>query len=283
MFVLSFFSQCPPREKARLLLAAALFLVFCAYGAAQRPAAVNAVLGSQTARNGFKNEDEVRDKFNNWKADGDARKWLWVMGYKPDEIVSVAAAKPHDEKSDVDVVVTTKKGTGKQGISIKLVSSLNGFNQLDKRWLSHYTKMWKIPADVEAALKLFVGETPPRKGSRNASRMFLDEMTPAEQSAVIKFFNANRERILHDLFTGDGPHAANWFMVAQKTDHTRWVLTRDVDAIHFFGDGKIELTRNGNLKIGRITVQRKGGDGGRDTAKMLQFKINPASLFAFMN
>jgi hypothetical protein len=26
-------------------------------------------------------------------------------------------------------------------------------------------------------------------------------------------------------------------------------------------------------------VQRKGGDGGRETAKMLQFKINPALLF----
>ncbi len=31
--------------------------------------------------------------------------------------------------------------------------------------------------------------------------------------------------------------------------------------------------------FGRITMQRKGGDGGRDTAKMLQFKINPALLF----
>jgi hypothetical protein len=26
-------------------------------------------------------------------------------------------------------------------------------------------------------------------------------------------------------------------------------------------------------------MQRKGGDGGRETAKMLQFKINPAELF----
>ena len=26
-------------------------------------------------------------------------------------------------------------------------------------------------------------------------------------------------------------------------------------------------------------MQRKGGDNGRDTAKMLQFKINPAELF----
>jgi R.HinP1I restriction endonuclease len=26
-------------------------------------------------------------------------------------------------------------------------------------------------------------------------------------------------------------------------------------------------------------MQRKGGDGGRETARMLQFKINPALLF----
>ena len=26
-------------------------------------------------------------------------------------------------------------------------------------------------------------------------------------------------------------------------------------------------------------MQRKGGDGGRKTANMLQFKINPAELF----
>ena len=38
------------------------------------------------------------------------------------------------------------------------------------------------------------------------------------------------------------------------------------------------ITKQGNLKIGRITMQRKGGDGGRETAKMLQFKINPALL-----
>ena len=33
------------------------------------------------------------------------------------------------------------------------------------------------------------------------------------------------------------------------------------------------------MKIGRITMQRKGGDAGRDTAKMLQFKVDPTELF----
>lgn len=46
-----------------------------------------------------------------------------------------------------------------------------------------------------------------------------------------------------------------------------------------FCNGKIEITSRGNFKIGRITMQRKGGDSGRKTAQMLQFKINPAELF----
>lgn len=48
--------------------------------------------------------------------------------------------------------------------------------------------------------------------------------------------------------------------------------------MNFFGSGDIEITKRGSIKIGRITLQRKGGDGGRDTANMLQFKIDPSKL-----
>jgi len=41
----------------------------------------------------------------------------------------------------------------------------------------------------------------------------------------------------------------------------------------------VRITEKGSLKIGRITMQRKGGDAGRETSKMLQFKINPMELF----
>ncbi|MGL4367547.1 MAG: hypothetical protein ACRCTQ_04630 [Brevinemataceae bacterium] len=34
-----------------------------------------------------------------------------------------------------------------------------------------------------------------------------------------------------------------------------------------------------NIKVGRIGIQKKGRDGGRPTANMLQFKINPMDLF----
>jgi len=46
-----------------------------------------------------------------------------------------------------------------------------------------------------------------------------------------------------------------------------------------FGSGDVGITARGSLKIGKITMQRKGGDAGRETSKMLQFKINPMELF----
>jgi len=290
------------------VLTAILFAVGVGAQARQSPAIE---LGSQTAKNGFRNEDEIRDKFNAWKTDDDAKAWLAVMNYKFSDIASLSATKPHGEKADVEVrirlVVPSRKDTKptttpsaptkgvgtatpplkggeleerREGISIKLVSSPNGFNQIDKRWLSHYVKMWKMPADTEAALKLFLGENAPIGQTRKPDRMYLNELDAAAQKAVIDFFTINKAAIVSDLFSGDGPHAANWFMVAQRSkDKTRWILRTDKDAIKFFAEGSVELTRTGNLKIGRITMQRKGGDAGRDTAKMLQFKINPVLLF----
>ena len=253
-------------------------LSFAGFG--QKAAATKIERGSQTARNGFKNEDEIRDKFNNWTRDEDAREWLAVMNYKVGEIESVVAKKPHGEKADVEVRVKTKSGEKVEGISIKLVSSPSGFNQIDKRWLATYAIMWKMPADVIAALKVFVGETPPKRVGRNPKRMFLNELEPAQQKAVVDFFTAKKEEIVSDLFAGDGVHDADWVMVALKaTENPSWIIRSSADTIKFFGEGKVEITRNGNLKIGRITMQRKGGDAGRETANMLQFKINPVQLF----
>ena len=269
----------------RAIRISSLFLLFLvgafAFVSANAQATKEAVdLGSKTAKDGFKNEDEIRDKFNNWRADEDAKRWLSSMNYKLADVENVAASKPHGEKADVEIRVTTKAGEKKEGISIKLVSSPTGFNQIDKRWLSHYVKMWKIGTDVEYALKLFVGEIPPIRPGRDPKRMYLNELDQASQVAVVDFFTKHKNEIVSDLFQGDGAHAAGWVMVAFKaTANTRWVIRTSADTIRFFGDGKVEITRAGNLKIGRVTMQRKGGDGGRETAKMLQFKINPVQLF----
>ncbi len=243
-------------------------------------AKAKAELGSKTAKAGFQNEDEIRDKFNNWKSDADARAWLEAMKHSVAEVSGVSATKPHGEKADVEVTVKSKSGERVERISIKLVSSPNGFNQIDKRWLKTYATMWKMPSDVVETLRLFVGETPPRESSRDKRRMYLDELDQKAQQAVVDFFTANKEEIVSDLLAGDGEHAANWMMVTYKaSDKPKWVIRSSAETIKFYSDGPVELTRSGNLKIGRITMQRKGGDNGRDTAKMLQFKINPVQVF----
>ena len=81
-------------------------------------------LGSKTAKGGFRNEDEIRDKFNHWQTDSDARAWLEAMKYRISEIESVSASKPHGAKADVEVLVTTTSGEQVERISIKLVSRI---------------------------------------------------------------------------------------------------------------------------------------------------------------
>lgn len=261
-------------------LISALLLSSClgVAGAAQTSPFVE--VGSRTAKAGFRNETEIATKFDDWQNDPDARGWLAAMGFKLDEIEAVEASKPHGEKSDVQVRVRAKSGERVEGISIKLVSNANGFNQVDKRWLSHYAKLWKMPAEVVDGLKLFVGEVRPNKPSRKAERIYLDELDVATRDAVVEFFTRNKNLIVSDILEGDGMFAAKWLLVAYRpASKTRWVLKSSAEAVRFFGEGPVTITRAGNLKIGRVTMQRKGGDGGRETAKMLQFKINPALLF----
>ncbi len=149
--------------------------------------------GSQTAKDGFKNEDDIVKKFNNWKKDKDAQAWLILMKYKLSEIEHVEAVKLSGFKTDVQVqvIIKLKKAIDVENLQVKLVSNPKGYNHIDKRW-------------------------------------------------VLKPMNF---------------------------------------CLNFFGNEEIEITDRENFKIGRITMQRKGGDGGRVTAKMLQFKINPAELF----
>ena len=110
--------------------------------------------------------------------------------------------------------------------------------------------------------------------------MFANEFTIEEQSNILNWLNDNKSLIVSDILKGRGQFSAEWMLVAQKEkQYSRWILRPMNFCLNHFGNGEVEITKQGNFKIGRITMQRKGGDDGRDTAKMLQFKINPAELF----
>jgi hypothetical protein len=239
--------------------------------------------GSSIARHGFINEQTVLDKFNNWKTDSEAKECLKIMGYDLKEIEKVEAVKVSGSfKTDVQVQVTIhlKKGIDEQNLSIKLVSNPSGFNQIDKRWVDKYVQMWDIPQTITQTLKLYTGELEPDKSEvRDSRRMFLDEIDKSKVQELVKFFEESKILVVSDILKGRGKFSADWMLVVLNIEgKTSWTLKSINEAMNLFGSGEVKITKQGNLKIGKIGMQRKGGDGGRDTAKMLQFKINPVDL-----
>ncbi|MCX7694106.1 MAG: hypothetical protein N2Z71_00075, partial [Caloramator sp.] len=111
-------------------------------------------------------------------------------------------------------------------------------------------------------------------------RMFLNEFTHEEISIVINWLKENKTLIISDVLRGRGEFSAEWVLVAQKINsNARWVLKNINEVMQHYSQGEVEMTKRGSINLGRILIQRKGGDNGRDTAKMLQFKIDPMELF----
>jgi hypothetical protein len=239
--------------------------------------------GSQTAKNGFKNEKDIVNKFNNWEKDNDAKIWLKIMGYALNKIEYVKAIVISGYKTDVQVQVTIKlkEAIDVENLQVKLVSNIKGYNQIDKRWIDKYAEMWKIPDKVVKILKQYSGELKPTiKNPKDPRRTFINEFSKKSQQILLEWLEQNKTLIINDIIKGRGKFAAEWMLVAQKIGrNAEWVLKPINYVINYFGNGKIVITNRGSIKIGKITMQRKGGDKGRETANMLQFKINPAELF----
>ena len=216
-------------------------------------------------------------KFNNWKNDEEAQVWLKLMEYKISEIEFVKAVVISGFKADIQVQITIKlkEAIDAENIQVKLVSNLKGFNQIDKRWIDKYIEMWEIPLNISMLLKEYTGEILPKVvNPKDERRTFADEFSEENQSLLLKWLNENKSLIVSDILKGRGKFSAEWMLVAQKVDDSaRWVLKPMNYCLNFFGNGKIEITKRGNFKIGKITMQRKGGDGGRKTSQMLQVVV----------
>ncbi len=260
-------------------------------------------IGSYTAKGEFRNESDVVIKFNNYRNDGEAQQWLSIMGYDFSKIKQLIAVQipPRisrevalslgvkeynlDEsntfkKSDVQVrlEIIIENVYHIENISVKKANIGAGFNQVDKRPVDKYKSFWNIPDSICKLLKYYTGELLPYKqNTRDPRRMFLDEMDDTAVKELIHFFDNNRVIIFNDVLRGRGGLSADWFLVTESNDVShRWIL-KDINYVcNFYAQGPIIKTKNGNLKIGKMTMQRKGGTPDPTS---LQFKINPLELF----
>ncbi len=239
--------------------------------------------GSLIAKNGFRNEKEIAEKFNNWENDEEAKKWLQIMQYELNRIKEIKAYVISGRKTDVQVQVYIREENVlyAENIQIKLVSNKHGFNQIDKRWLQSYIELWKIPENIADILRHYVGEKSPKiEFPRDKRRMFADEFTVDEKKMLIEWLTNNKTLIVADVVRGRGGIPPEWIMVAHKTEcNARWILQPINVCLNHYCNGDVEITQRGNIKIGGLTMQRKGGDNGAPTANMLQFKADPTELF----
>ena len=193
--------------------------------------------------------------------------------------------------------ITLKKLISVQNLSVKKANSDADYNQIDKRWVKNYIEMWEIPEDIVILLKIFCGEISPSEllkarkitkqkydNLRDKRRFFMDEFEDKHKKALVNFFKKNKILVLTDIIKGRDKFSANWMLVTRydkDKNETTWILADINKALNIFSEGEVEISPRGSLSIGRITLQRKGGDGGRPTGNMLQFKIKPCDLFRY--
>ncbi len=268
-------------------------------------------IGSLTAKGGFINERDVCLKFSNFKNDSVSQDWLSVMGYDYKKIEHIDAIhiptrinmnkalqlgvteelfeqtikyKKADVQIRVKIFIDNILYT--ENISLKKANSDAGYNQVDKRPVSNYKKMWGFNNNIEKTLKLFTGELSPSDiytstqidKLKDKRRLFLTELPEKDVCELIAFIDNNKILIINDILKGRGALSVEWFLVTKKeSEHSvEWILKDINNVCNHYAQGNTEVSPRGSLRIGRVTMQRKGGT---PDPRSLQFKINPLELF----
>ncbi len=197
------------------------------------------------------------------------------------DFVKAVIISGHKADVQVQISIKLKEAIDVENLQVKLVSNKRGFNQIDKRWVDKYAEMWSIPEYIVLLLKKYTGEIKPTiKNTRDHRRTYVNEFNEKNQQLFLDWFIKNKVLIANDIIKGRGKFSAEWMLVALKVDtDAKWVLQPINIVINHYLQGDVLITKKGNIKIGHIGMQRKGGDGGKKTAQMLQFKIDPTQLF----
>jgi hypothetical protein len=266
------------------------------------------------AKGGFLNEKKICEKFDNWETDLDAQEWLVVMGYSLKSISKIIAiqiptriskkdyakynltSEEFDEtvrfkKADAQVQLRIKVGDllSYENISIKKANVKANFNQIDKRPVDTYQQIWKFSDDVAKWLKLFTGALIPSDfeaefldiNIKTKKRLLLTEIPQRYSAEIIKFFLDNKITVISDVLRGRGMFAAEWMLVTKHDTNDlnsvdAWKLVNINQIINHYSEGNVEISPKGSLRIGRITLQRKGGTPDPTS---LQFKFKPLEVF----
>jgi len=266
-----------------------------------------AEVGSRTASGGFRNERYFRDLLNNSLDSEEARDLLNQLNINYHKIKILEVKKLGGiYKPDNQIFIKFNDGTSQTiNISNKKQDDF-GFNQLDRRTVDKYSEIFSLSSLTKNTLKKYCGvrgfspldllnsgelpkeqylrliDIPEKKThteeASKGGRFYLNELSNEEKESVISEFESKKEQIMLFVLNGDDVNYPVDYVVVtkiskkkQKYDHLVFTLEeifRKACERDFYLSN-VTRKYGSNLRIGAITVQKKGGTGGSTN---LQFK-----------
>ena len=237
---------------------------------------------SAAANRGLKAETELINSINN---QSDECAWIVEECCETSGYGNFGARKPSN-KEKPDVVLFDKKNEelSTKGISIKTYKPKVSFGQANRGTVETYVKDLGIPNSVAETLLAFTHKT------QSGDRVMLNQSSKSSQTELLDFFTQFQKQIISHILRGKELSAlkADWLLFHEAKDESWkmhvgdkkfWRLYPMEEIIECCLRKKPTINENGNLILGiGLTMQRKGGDSGKDSANDLQFKIDPVEI-----
>jgi hypothetical protein len=196
-----------------------------------------------------------------------------------------SARKPSNkEKPDVVLEEKNSPDSKATGISLKTYKPEVSFGQANRGTVDTYSRDLDIPDGVVKTLRDFTTV------SQDGQRVMLNQAPAEAQANLLKFFTQYQRPIVSHILRGKSEASlkADWMMFHEAADnswtarignHAYWQLFPMARVIDCCCSLPPIINENGNLILGvGLTLQRKGGDKGAESANDLQFKINPKKI-----
>lgn len=227
---------------------------------------------SDAARNGREAERILTSYIQNHE-DSTA----WIVDEIGEYTYAETGAKQRAGIEKPDVVLYVINGDHEYAfISLKCCKDFDtAFNQIKRCNLGRFREEFSVPEDVIAILKKYtVGK----------KKLLTGNYTQSELDRLLEFLNSKRRHLLTSAFTGKRKQIqANWLLHHQWTppDWRKNIARKDRSflismqkILAIFNEIEVTYTKRGTITFGTgVTLQRKGGDKGKDSANDLQFKL----------
>ncbi|MGC8988092.1 hypothetical protein [Infirmifilum sp.] len=103
---------------------------------------------------------------------------------------------------------------------------------------------------------------------------------------VLNFFKQNKKFVVKNILVGDLNEDCLFFLVVKiERNMCCYYIARASRVIEIYSQGEVTISKEGNLLIGKVELQRKGGNRWTkerkwwdEAANQIQFKISPSEI-----